>query len=175
LDPAVVKQHREEFEKKSGKRARCSQCECEMSRNGCYHRTDVRNGDGERLEPIPIQRWACKEHGVVSFLPHFLAGGVRYLAETVGRTLKSMVDDGKPRFPDDVTGPDPRTARRWFECLRSPEILRWLLQRLRGSPPATSGAASLIEAAESYARQLSLDPVYFFRVLHSARFHATAR
>jgi hypothetical protein len=142
-----------------------------MSRYGFYCRTDVRNGAGDRLAPLKIRRWKCREHGVVSFLPVFLARWTRYLAEAAGAVLKAMAMDGKPRFPDEVSGPEPLTARRWFCSLLDPALKRWLRQRCREDPPQNDGAPETIELAESYARQLSLNPLYFFRILQSARFH----
>ena len=145
-----------------------------MSRHGSYSRKDVRTASGERLKPVPIQRWQCKEHGVFSFLPAFLARWTRYLAEVVGTVVKAVAARGKPELPVEVTGPDLRTALRWFRGLFNERLKRWLLQRLRGDPPRSQCAHEMIEVAESYARQLHLDPREFFSILQSARFASTS-
>lgn len=142
-----------------------------MTRHGTYRRLDVRIETGDRLRPIPIQRWRCAEHGVVSFLPGFLARFTRYLAGVASAVAKAMAArSGKPELSIEVTGPEPRTALRWYRALFNPGLKRWLLRRLRGDPPQSTGAQEMIELAELYARQHSLDPLDFFSVLQSARF-----
>ena len=145
-----------------------------MIRYGAYFRNDVRTGVGDRLRPIPIQRWCCAEHGVVSFLPAFLARWTRYLSGVVGSVLKALLRNGRSALPLEITGPEPRTVLRWFRLLFSEALRRWLLQRLRGGPPQSTGAHEMIEIAERYACQHSLDSCYFFTVLQSARFASTS-
>ena len=130
-----------------------------MSRHGSYSRKDVRTASGERLEPIPIQRWHCREHGVFSFLPAFLARWTRYLAEVAGTVVRAVAAQGKPELPLEVTGPDPRTALRWFRGLFDERLKRWLLQRMRGDPPQSQGAYEMIELVESVARWAEPDPM----------------
>lgn len=145
-----------------------------MIRHGTYVRTDIRNAAGEKLAPLPIQRWKCEQHGVTSFLPPFLARWMRYLVEVAGLVVKRMVPSGRPTFPVEVSGPEPGTARRWFRDLLNPDLKRWLLQRLRlARLPDSSGPAEVIDLAERYAAQLSLDSLYFFRILRSAGLDAT--
>lgn len=145
-----------------------------MTRHGCYVRTDIRNGAGEKLAPLPIQRWKCKDHGVASFLPPFLARWMRYLVSVVGSVVKCMLSNGRPNFPLEVTGPEPGTARRWFNFLLDPDRKRWLEQRLQLlAPPASSGPAEVVDLAERYALQLNLHPLYFFRTLTFVNLHAT--
>ncbi len=82
-----------------------------MSRHGSYSRKDVRIASGERLEPIPIQRWHCREHGVFSFLPAFLARWTRYLAEVAGLVVRAVAAQGKPELPLEVTGQSQPSQR----------------------------------------------------------------
>ena len=98
-----------------------------------------------------------------------MARWTRYLSEVVGTVVKAVAARGRPELPVEVTGPDPRTALRWFRGLFDERLKRWLLQRLRGGPPGSQGAHEMIELAESYARQLRHEPLYFFSVLQSAR------
>ena len=79
-------------------------------------RTDVRQEDGERLEPVPIQRWRCTIHGAVRWTPGFLRFWGHYLASVVDAVLDEFTEPSDPPAIEQlssVAGPAAITLRRW--------------------------------------------------------------
>lgn len=165
----MVKRYREEICKVWCKRG-CIECDREMMRWGFFWRTDVRDECGKLLQPLPVQRWRCPQHGTCSFLPAFLLKFKRYLTEVVGRVCDRMAESGRVDFPEEVTGPSVETARRWLGLLRSPTVQRWLLQRQPTLTPSTTSnrLSQVIELARSYACQMEIPEIFYPRLLQRA-------
>lgn len=140
-----------------------------MVRWGSYDRTDARLECGTPLQPIPVQRWRCAEHGSFSFLPPFLARYLRYLVQVVTAVLGELVDGtGRLETLVEVIGPSLDTARRWIWQLVGPRQERWLMQHCPEActaPPLTASTPTnrslILTAARNYVRRLNLDPNFF--------------
>lgn len=103
---------------------------------GCYERTDVRDGDGARFEPIPVRRFHCRKcKRTFSVLPRFLCRYLHYLGEAVGRVFLDWLA-GHPieEIPLQMDGPALLTVRRWLQRLTCLQVQAWLEQRARDAP-----------------------------------------
>lgn len=147
-----------------------------MAKWGIYERTDVRLECGTPLEPLPIQRWRCPQHGTVSFLPAFIARYLRYVVTVVQVVLEELVEkSGRLERLLEVVGPSADTGGRWARQLLGPEQERWLFQIC---PEATQtiapqnspspARARILAAARVCARVLKLSPNLYPLVLQRA-------
>lgn len=113
---------------------------------GYYERTDVRDGDGSRFEPIPIRRFYCRQcKQTFSFLPDFLCRYLHYLGDVVSQAFSDWLA-GRPikELPLQMAGPAMLTVRRWLQRLTCHQVQTWLEQRAKAPPPLeinTSGGA----------------------------------
>ena len=118
-EPAEVKAYLELFT--AGRiprpRCKCHGCECELIKWGCYWRTDARLADGTVLDPIPIARFRCPEHGTTSWLPPFLNRYLHYVAEVVSQVLDDFAGFRRQELCD---GPAECTLGRWVDGLLTP-------------------------------------------------------
>jgi hypothetical protein len=133
-DPPEVKQYREDFESSRLGPPPCQNPSCKVNRCGVYDRTDARLQDGLVLAPIPIQRWRCRLHGTIPWLPGFLRVWGHYLASVVEAVLEEYA---RPELAPSIDrlnaaeGPAGITLRRWVTALDScdtPALERELLQ-----------------------------------------------
>ena len=133
-DPKEVKAFREDFDAGRIPRPRCKHpgCECELTKWGCYYRTDARLADGTRLAPIPIPRFRCPVHGTMSWLPPFLNRYLRYIAEVVSQVLD---DFARSQSPDLCDQPDGCTLGRWVRGLLATRNESWIHRRLEQAEP----------------------------------------
>lgn len=107
---------------------------------GCYERTDVRDGDGLRFEPIPIRRYYCRKcEQAFSVLPSFLCRCLHYRANVVGQTFVDWLE-GRPieEIPLQMDGPSLLTVRRWLQRLTCPLVQAWLEERAQALQRAPS-------------------------------------
>ena len=103
---------------------------------GCYERTDIRDGDGFRFEPIPIQRFYCRKcKRTFSVLPAFLCRYLHYLGDVVGQVFSDWLA-GRPikELPLRMAGPALLTVRRWLQRLTCHQVQAWLEQRAQTTP-----------------------------------------
>lgn len=136
-----------------------------MVRWGIYRRTDARLECGTPLQPIPVQRWRCAEHGSCSFLPPFLARYLRYLVQVVSAVLGELVEGtGRLETLVEVVGPSLDTARRWVLQLVGPRQDRWLMQHCLEpalAPSTSTQGSRILTAAKAYIQRLNLSPNFF--------------
>jgi hypothetical protein len=100
-----------------------------MMQWACYWRTDAKLECGTPIEPIPIRRWRCLEHGTYSFLPPFFARYIHYLVYVVRVVQEWLIDYAQSlETLLEVTGPSVDTVRRWVWQLTGPNQQRWLCQ-----------------------------------------------
>jgi len=113
-------------------RCKCHGCECELIKWGCYWRTDARLADGTVLDPIPIARFRCPEHGTTSWLPPFLNRYLHYVAEVVSQVLDDFAGFRRQELCD---GPAECTLGRWVDGLLTPRTESWIHRRLEQAKP----------------------------------------
>ena len=130
-----------------------------MIRWGSYERTEARLADGTRLEPIPIARFRCPEHGTTSWLPPFLNRYLHYVAEVVSQVLDDFVHCQAPILCD---GPDDGTLARWVADLLSSQAEGWLHRLLE---QADASWRSLLAQRPTSTRPIAWQIVQSARVL----------
>lgn len=146
---------------------------------GCYERTDVRDGDGARFEPIPIQRFYCRKcKRTFSVLPAFLCCYLHYLAHVVGRVFSDWLA-GHPieELPLQMDGPALLTVRKWIQRLTCLQVQAWLEQRARVAPSletkhlgkrAWALAQAITKATSSLAKPAAL--IQWAKLRHLLRY-----
>jgi len=147
-----------------------------MVKWGKYERTDIRLECGTPLEPLPVQRWRCPQHGTFSFLPAFIARYLRYVVRVVQVVLDELVGrSGRLESLLEVVGPSADTGARWVRQLLGPEQERWLFQlcpeatQTIAPPHCPSPArARILAAARACADVLKISPNLYPLVLQRA-------
>ena len=147
-----------------------------MVRWGKYHRTDVRLECGTPLEPLPVQRWRCLQHGTFSLLPPFIARYLRYVVSVVQVVLEELVEkSGRLDRLLEVVGPSADTGGRWVRHLLGPEQERWLFQlcpeAAKTSPPKNGPSPArsrILAVARACTVVLKISPNLYPLVLQRA-------
>lgn len=146
---------------------------------GYYERTDVRDGDGSRFEPIPIRRFYCRQcKQTFSFLPDFLCRYLHYLGDVVSQAFSDWLA-GRPikELPLQMAGPAMLTVRRWLQRLTCHQAQTWLEQRAKAPPPleiqhlgwrAWKLAQCIIKATNSHATPAAL--IQWAKLRHLLRY-----
>lgn len=114
----------------------CKKCGGQVQGWGYYRRTDVRDGDGVKFEPIPIRRFYCRQcNHTFSAPPTFLCRYLHYVANVVDQVFSDWLA-GYPieELPLQMDGPALLTVRRWIQRLNCHRVQTWLEQHAPTTP-----------------------------------------
>lgn len=163
---AVVKRYREDLSNGTLPRPRCHEegCTRRPQRRGTRKRIEVRDALGTRLEPLPIPRYKCPNHGWIPWLPSFLLPFVRTVAPVVEEVLGKYVDGCSASEAVRGLQLDEAHVRRWVSKLAAPGREAWAERMLDALRPARAAPEERPAAARPH----------LWRVLHTLRRLAAA-